>query len=269
MVRTPEASLISYLDSNLCFEEEVPPLKADDIVRVSAFSGLCPRAEVICGLHNIVRRNEVNADLNLIFAAGHGLHHILQNRILTMVDVLYGQWSCLGCAKIYGDYKDIPKLIVTKPKTCTACGGKDFHYREGHFEDHKLKLSGHPDGFIKLPTRPDFGILEFKTISPRGAWEIKNCPKMDHVVQAQIYLWLTGLQWSLIVYWDKGTVGLNGLVEHFVERDEDTLANVQEELTKIRVGIREGKLPERICEGPACPRAKTCSVSKQCFEVAA
>jgi hypothetical protein len=95
---------------------------------------------------------------------------------------------------------------------------------------------------------------------------------MDHVIQAMMYMWFTGTKWAQIFYWDKGTVGRSGLIEHHVEYDEDVVAGILEsivelwdKLEKIKAGTSI-ELPERICSISTCARAAVCSVAKQCFE---
>ena len=113
------------------------------------------------------------------------------------------------------------------------------------------------------------GILEGKSINPKGAWEVRSCPKLDHVVQAQCYMWLTGLQWAKLVYWDKAGMGLSALIEHTVERDEETIDTVKSILKEIWSGVRfeAERLPARICERRDAPRAESCAIADKCFMV--
>jgi hypothetical protein len=248
------------------------PLKAGDNLRVSAFAEMCPRQEILCAIHNVQRKDTVDAGLEMVFAHGQGLHHVLQNRILPAMGVFYGRWSCIECGHAVGGHepgRPLIETVVLRPKECAKCKAKkdSLLYRELYFRDAKTRIAGHPDGFLKLDTRDGLGIVEAKSISPLGVWGVKNCPNINHVIQAQIYLWLTGLKWAQILYWDKGTPGLPALVEHFVERDEETIEEVQQTAQTVWTGIENGILPERVCcVTPEAPRAKDCAVSARCFK---
>jgi hypothetical protein len=152
------------------------------------------------------------------------------------------------------------------PTSCKGCGGKNFDYAEQFFTNEKYGITGHPDGFISLSNKEGYGVLEIKSISKNGAFEVKKAPKFEHIIQAQIYMWFTGLKWCCILYWDKGTFGTNALVEHFVDADPDTMTAVKETLMGIWHGIDSGKLPDRICKDNKCERAKECALAQLCFE---
>jgi uncharacterized membrane protein len=116
-----------------------------------------------------------------------------------------------------------------------------------------------------IPGMDGMGIFEAKSISPRGAWEVRGTPKLDHVVQVQCYLWMTGLKWGKILYWDKGSFGLSALVEHTVERDEGTIRSIQEMIRSVHKGLSGGAIPDRVCSNRTCSRATTCPVVNICF----
>src|SRR6202035_532691 len=98
-----------------------------------------------------------------------------------------------------------------------------FQYVEHHFINDEHKITGHPDGFLVLPGLAGMGVLDAKSAGGKSAWEIKSAPNIGLVIQAQLYLWFTGCQWSKILYWVKAENGLEALVEHHVERDDDTI----------------------------------------------
>lgn len=276
VVRAAKATtpLIGLIRDKFKSEEPEPPLTSESFVRCSSLSSVCPREEVLRVIHEVVRAKVISVDLNLVFSVGKGLHGQLQNEILPLLgDVLFGQWKCLGCAKVWGgmqEGKPMLESLILKPKAC-LCGGTEFLYEELSLRSEQYRLTGHPDGFLKLPEYEGFGILEAKSISEKGAWEVKKTPKLDHVIQAQMYMWFTGTQWAQILYWDKGTYGLPGLIEHHIERDDEVLESILSSIDGMWGSIKAFKdtgakvLPERICANATCPRAEVCSVAKQCF----
>lgn len=276
VVRAAKAAtpLVGLIKEHFKSDEVHAPLNLNSFLRCSALSSMCPREEVLCVIHDVSRTMEVSVDLSLVFSLGNALHNNLQNAVLPALgDTLYGQWRCTSCGLLAGGPKDgkaLLEYIIPRPKAC-ACSGTGFIYEEVSLRSEQYHLTGHPDGFLKIPEYDGFGILEAKSISERGAWEVKKTPKMDHVIQAQMYMWFTGTQWAQILYWDKGTFGINGLIEHHVERDDDVLEGILESIDGLWSSIESYKskgekvLPERICAAIDCPKAKTCAVATQCF----
>jgi len=259
-------SIKELLKRGFCQEKEITPLNKESYVRVSALADLCPREEVLCSVNKVTREETVEPDLSMIFAHGTALHWVLQNQVLPKVGILIGVWKCFGCGKAHGQLigdNDLSALVL-RPDRCNECGTAEFTYVEQHFINKEFRITGHPDGFLVIPGLPGKGIIEAKSIGQ--AWKVKQTPQMDHVIQAQCYLWLTGLKWAKILYWEKGGHGLSALTEHHVERDEDTLVEIKKALTYIWNGIDGGALPERICADKGCPRAKGCPVVDICFE---
>lgn len=256
-------------------EELKPPLTTSSYIRCSAFSSLCAREEVLCAIHNVERKQVVEASLNLTFSHGTALHHILQNNILPGLEVvLHGYWRCKRCGKLHSKNEGIGPLLETvipRPKQCDCGHVVAFEYEEASLRSEQYHLTGHPDGFLSLPQYEGFGILEAKSISSKGAWEVKKTPKMDHVIQAQMYMWFTGTHWAQILYWDKGAYGMDALIEHHIERDDDVLFDILGSIDGLWASLKlwesekQKKLPARICTTHDCPRANVCSVAKQCF----
>lgn len=262
-----ETSLKKLLREQYKTVEDISYLTAKSWIRASKFPTICPREEVLCSTGSVARTWEINADLHLIFQHGHGLHDRLQNHILPAIKVLQGKWICLSCGDMYGGpvpEMDVPveSWAVLRPDNCD-CGGEDFRFHEVKFCNDEYRFSGHQDGFLSLPQYEGLGILEAKSI--KAGWQIQNVPKLEHAIQVQSYLWLTGLEWGVILYWIKGDNGLAGLVEHHIDRDEDTISNIKNTLRSIWDGLDGGPLPDRICPNAECPRAKKCVVSEPCF----
>jgi hypothetical protein len=276
---SPIGTVKELLKARYKTTEVVQPMTADGWIRVSSLATLCPREEAICALKSIVRTKEFNGDSAMTFAHGKALHHQLQNDLLPSIGCLLGVWKCTDCGTVYGS----KTAMIRRPETCEKCdsaqqdepqGGPwekkthEFKYIEQWFGDEYLRLGGHPDGFVVLPGMPGDGVFEGKSISSRGAANIKSVPDMGHVVQVQAYMFLTGRKWGKIVYWDKGAYGLQAVHEHLVERDEDTIEQIKKVVISIRQSLTTGKLPRRICSSVDCKRAEECGSAKLCFELA-
>lgn len=261
-------SLKELIKAGTGSRRKVHPFREDKWMRVSQLASLCAREEVLVAKANLVREDRVSPDLATIFAHGHALHWAFQNIVLPDAGVLRGQWSCLRCGLMHGKaHKGQPvvEAAIARPRKCQACPGTDFLFEEYDLADTEYMLTGHSDGFLEIDGMPGLGVFEGKSINPRGAWEVRSCPKLDHVIQIQCYMWLTGLKWGKLFYWDKAGVGMGAFIEHTIERDEETIDAVKLLIRTIRSGVSSGEVPVRICETPACKRAAGCAVSTVCF----
>jgi hypothetical protein len=260
-------SLKKIFKDELTTVEDVAILTAESWVRASSIAELCPREEVIVSAKKLQRKRQIDADFHLILEHGKALHHQLQNSILPGLGLLLGEWACLGCGKHYGVQDNtvpIAKWAMPRPSQC-SCKGRDFQYVEATFANNEYRLTGHNDGFLRINGMPGLGILEAKSIGDM-VWKVKAAPQINHVVQCQIYMWLSDLKWAKILYWHKGGQGLGALYEHTLERDEEMIAKIKETIQSIWDGIKTGILPERICVSRDAPRADSCIACKPCFE---
>ena len=293
MASRGESDLKSIIRATIQERSEKPPLSsesdsAENIIRVSGLASVCPREEVLCSRHNVSRPEEISADLMMIFEHGNGLHWDMQNKILPQTKTLLGRWLCGSCGAQHGgepvwevplewieggwndEYVDrFENSQILRPDKCPNCLNDMSHenslYMEQWIKVPELRLAGHPDGFLRLPGLPGLGVLEIKSINSKGAWEVRNCAKLDHVVQTQTYMWMTGCRWGKILYWDKGTNGMKGIIEHTVEYNEDQVEAISNIVRDTWEGVRGGDLPTKICASPDCKRANLCAVSDLCF----
>jgi hypothetical protein len=94
-------------------------------------------------------------------------------------------------------------------------------------------------------------------------------PKVEHVLQAQAYMWLSGIEYARIVYFRKKFDVLpEVLSEHVIERDEATIDRIKALLLDT-IDALDGKrtafdrLPE--CASSQSSRAKYCDMFRPCF----
>jgi hypothetical protein len=277
--RSPVGFIKSLVQQYFKKEELKYPLSKESWIRMSAVSSLCAREEVLVARFNVIRKDKITSDLNLTFLHGTSLHWGVQNKLLPSIGVMKGIWICLGCGRRHGishkpQYVDSIGFVdatnfcveglVFRPSKCD-CGCIEFLFEEVHLKDDALRVSGHCDAFLVIPGLPGVGIGELKSINPRGAWAVRDVPDVGHVIQLQGYLWLANLSWGKILYWDKAGFGLSALIEHHIERDENTINEIKNMLRSLRKGLEGGVLPERVCKVDSCEKAQKCCVVKQCF----
>ena len=249
-------------------EDKPPPSLENFYYRASGLAYICPRQEVLQSKYEIPTRVRKPAEEIANYDVGTGMHHAMQNLILPAVGVLRGAWQCLGCGYIHGpqvEGRPVYETAVARPEVC-RCGTKEFLYREYYLKDSTIGTGGHTDGLLVLPGYPGMGLFELKSISQNGARKVKDCPQVEHVMQANAYMWLSGLQWAKILYWVKGVYSVEkNLIDHHLERDESVWNSIKAMLYSIRRGMETGDIPERVCAHRACSRAQECPVLNQCF----
>jgi phage FluMu protein Com len=264
-------SILRTIKSKFTRDRKVHPLGPSDYIRSSSLPNICAREEVLASALNIIRDDPVDSDLNLTFAQGTGMHWVMQNKVLPAIgEFLVGQWRCTSCGKLIGD-ATAAETRVPWPGTCPHCqtifeiedGG--LEYVELDLANTEYRLTGHNDGFLRIPGADGEGVFELKSASSFRAKAVRDVPDMGHVAQVQAYMWLTHTRWSILLYWDKGTFR-GPLIEHFVERDEDAIGEIKSMLSSIWTGIETGELPKRICSSPDCNRAEECPLAETCFE---
>lgn len=267
-------------------ENAVAPMAVGDWLRVSSVGGICPREEVLCARAGVVRPDAITADLGMVFEMGHGIHWVMQNRVLAGTRQFVGSWRCTWCGETYGSMAD---GLLPRPQRCDRCGavagdepresGRPiggvragaFLYVEQWVEDARYCIGGHPDGFWWDGIGGDYSIedlvlLEFKSASDRAFVKYREVPDFMHVIQCQAYMWLTGTRRAKIIYVNKAKYGVEAIREHDLEYDAGTVKRVQSAIAEIRSGIDGGPIPPRVfCGSESCARAVSCEVSSLCF----
>lgn len=264
--------------------EEKLPMLADDWFRISSFGEMCPREEVLRNRFDVPVTRGIGPDLGLVFEFGHSIHWIMQNKVMAATGHIVGMWRCTWCGETYGG-----KELVARPEVCLRCGafpgGLDrvknkpvasgrpeaFLFMEQWVGNHEYMIGGSPDGFFVDGDPLDFKdedvvVLEFKSASDANYVKYQKAPDFMHVIQCQCYMWITGYSRAKILYVNKGKFGMEGIMEHDVAYDPETIEMVKTGITQVRRGLIGGPVPPRqMCASESCPRATACVVSKQCF----
>lgn len=274
---------------------------ANPWIRASTLAQACLRYEVLRYQWNVNVQKDPASEV--AFALGTGIHHVMQNGVL--VPWLRGCWVSRSGEVVGGytpeerntlfySYTEAnpPKEVVAtaqkahqsvltrlagKPasaindRTPVPWDNEEWAYQELWFGDHELRVGGHPDGFLYLDEawpsldRAGLGVVEVKSISAYNAKGVIVAPLPHHVVQIQTYLWLTGLQWGVILYVDKGAQGMAVFRDHFVMYDPVIIDQIRRNAASLRLAISGGPLPAGQCPHVNSPAAEKCCVRVQCF----
>lgn len=100
-------------------------------------------------------------------------------------------------------------------------------------DKNKVVYQG-PDNYIL--------IVELKSIRNKNFVKLKTKPLAKHIMQLQLYFYLTGIQRGILYYEDKDTQDAK---HYFVDYNDELIAQVVEDIRYIIDFVERGELPER------------------------
>lgn len=259
--------LMHLLDKGVTLMNEREQEKRDHTYFHISSIGYCLKSTYLTAKHG------KDQDMSFLRKVNFGskLHELYQ-KYFACSGHIYGNWYCKRCNTI--------TAAGFEPKECECKDRSKFEYSEFHFMNAKYKVSGHPDGFLKLH-KPKLTLLEIKTISQfyqikKGSYQVeKHVP--EHKRQCNFYLHIMQDKSTLIkgadkdmflamldtskyclLYHDKGT---DEPVAYEFDADpkqyEEDLARVQ----LYHKCAKEGKEPPA---EPSTKGCKYCSFVNQC-----
>jgi len=216
----------------------------------------------------------ITPDKQRIFDAGFAFHDRMQ-RDLGELGILRGYWRCRGCNKVHGRGEEADPtqpIGIFMPETCDCnCahgrkGSELFEYVEIFLKsDSKYNFQGNTDGIVEIiKGDPDSRyIIDFKTVNSKKFSFMKKADE-KYVVQATIYMWLTGVKKAVIYYEEKDA---HNIKEYIVEYDEQLVEWIKNTSMKLKILFDNGKIPSR---NPKYKKSDFpcgwCDYSEICFE---
>ncbi len=263
-------SLISFLHGNMSQYDEhrgVETIHGSDLTKDEGF---CPREYAL--LHHLGKYKKgmtIAAPLRHTFDMGRDIEARVQNEYL--LDEAVGHWKCQSC----GDQKNFCK----KPKA--GCDREDINCI-WRYEEVKIKhgnLICSPDLFVDVH-KGKLKMVELKTMIKEQFTDLK-APLAEHRLRTQFYLWMVAksgysedvnTKEAIILYIAKSYGKMNEAVgtitpfkEYVIKRDDEGLAEILLGAARYEQYRQKGKMPKGICPNSKCKRAKSCTVSKECF----
>ena len=281
-----EIAIAEMIKEQLVSQRIQQPIHEDSWIRVSSLGSVCEREEVLCARDGVDRVRIDDGDSVVNFAHGHAVHWLFQNKVLPDLGLLIGSWRCTYCGTQYGSRDE---GMIPRPDRCFRCGAvagerpredgrpdldvqdNAFVFVEEWLGNDEHKIGGSPDGQLILNFTPnykkeDLTLIELKSVNDFNFSKIKNSPDYVHVIQTQIYLWLTGYPKAKILYFNKNEKGTKGMIEHNLDYDQECVDLVLAAIKRIRDGIANRTVPPRVmCANDECSRAMGCKVKRQCF----
>lgn len=218
-----------------------------------------------------------NLRAQVVFEEGHDIHDKWQHW-LADDGILWGDYGCMVCDSANRTGHRVRSLGYPD-HPCQVCGYSLWKYAELSLSIPSLRISGHTDGWLKLPDLGDH-LLEIKSIGPgtlryyepsllsagslEKAFTQISRPFAGHVRQIQIYLECARRMYpdapdrALVLYECKANQQPK---EFVVERNSDIIADVLDNAYDLV------RMVDRVQEPPCSNNpAKGCA---QCKEFAA
>lgn len=249
-------------------------------VRSSGLPYLCPREIALrkdVGLVESIE-NRPEPSLAWIFGIGTAMHTQFQEEWLkSLGPVFQGWWRCKDCNRLHrGPEVDAPALShgwIPAPDKCEGCGSTaGFRYEELEFHNEEYGLTGHCDGVLVWGDRTE--IFELKTVNGYAfdhREPYSGGPDPKHVIQANAYMWMSGIPNVRIVYQTKqmDTTFEEALHEHELSMDDAIVGRIKlllSDAAKARSG--DGHMFNRHveCKTARSKKAKRCPVGTLCFK---
>lgn len=216
----------------------------------SELYGLCIRRMIFSKLLP-VGGGSIEPQLRRIFDNGTALHSWYQNRYLGPMRVLYGSWKCKLCGKTTEGF--MPAM------PCDKCGGNGWRYVETGVKHEELGIIGHYDGELRINDKRY--LLEMKTTSAFD--RLSKKPSDAHIYQTQIYMWLSGIPFGLILYIDKFR---SRLKEHVFPFDPTIEDDVRKNIGLVEKAWKKRILPAKECFTETAGKKRYCPFIETCFD---
>jgi hypothetical protein len=245
-------------------------------IRVSSLGRSCARYESIRVAMSLAIREQIEPDIGYTFLLGHHHHQLMQESLVPQImgPRMRGWWR-RGEEKLEASYPDGRPQLFAPP-------GPDWTYREPYAVNHDHLVHGSTDMVIDwrgsgVKGAPDaLEVQEYKS-KDQVSWAMIDpdqggYPDESHVVQAQTYMWLLGIDYGRIVYIKKGERRVaESFVEWPVKRDDALIGSIVSQLSEIRSAVSDAyetgawhqeKLPK--CKSFEKGQAKSCPLRYEC-----
>lgn len=256
-------------------------------VHVSELADLCVRQFVLSARLDCYPPTTVTGGHRVMWAIGHALEKHVRDQVVTARnrEGIYGLWSCdCGETEYTGEFP--------ANEHCSLCHQELSHLGEPHLVDAENGVMGSPDLTLILDTEVSgppgevrmhhlHEVVEIKSMTI-DQWRALEEPLANHKAQALLYRHLYQILGHSvsdvvrIIYVAKDFVYGSPYKEFVVDAHEEVhVAMVETSLALARQvqdalaneHTTRGNLPERVCSGAACPRAKKCGVAVPCFNM--
>jgi len=238
-------------------------------IGASSIHKICPRMFALMAAvgSDGIKAEEFNAETLWLFDQGHAYHDLMQQKILASLPdgILLGRWKRYEdgdrgqlVEEITNFKNDVPDGVSLERGWGPRPEGDGWRYDEPKLRVPQHRLVVKIDAILDWPDEDGLEVVEIKTekssekdvLNPR----LGGRPRSQHVEQAHIGMFATGIRRARIVYIFKGEKSLStSVIEHVIEWDQalmDDILRRAETCVKV-VGVMDDRrriLTLEVCE---------------------
>lgn len=262
---------------------------ATDIIRCSGLYYMCPR-EFVLNYWRPEANNSFDFNSYLRMGVGTYLHSFLQDVILGISGVLYGNWASSDESTVRGFMPDPEKqldaFVQQRPLP--------YKYVEDRVWDEHSRLRGHTDGIIdkarfemfcelvkdgcewqdilpKLgelkPLSSGTSLLEIKTTSSRLLGNINSQSDIAgyYQMQAVAYQKLKGIDNTVFWYFERNDLASKTIMHEY---SDSWWQEIKQKINTVWTAIRDHTLPDSFmkCVSSTDSRARKCVHAETCWK---
>jgi hypothetical protein len=292
-----EESLDAMIENYLKGVDDIVPrrVRRTDGFHASSVGNMCTRYETM--KRALPRANDSKkfpASLHKRFQLGHAVHERWQRNLLGKMRVLKGNWECSRCARVLknrfmpdepcpkcrwqidpttrkrspASRKSVDCAIMCKWPGGYSVPGRDCGHceRGGHWvfnetfvKIEKWDLVGSYDGIVLYN-----GVERILEMKSKDGFAFDKVTKPDdkHVIQAQVYMFASGVHEAVIAYISKNS---GDMLEFLIKFDPKVIEGIGDNIEIVEKALDDGHLPNGVCGGPRDYRAKSCPYVDACF----
>lgn len=188
--------------------------------------------------------------LQLVFDMGHAIHDIIQGYFWD-IGLLKGSYYCLACKTRHD--------VLLAPTACPSCDAKRKYlkYEEINLEASEYLIKGRSDGILVIDGEEH--IMDIKSIANRTlkTSEMQFCfedldtkgPKADHVVQLNLYMWMSGVYKGHLLYVAKNDHQIKSFA---IPHDYSIIEPYLQEIKSLIAMAEKVKNNEKVALPPCC-----------------
>jgi hypothetical protein len=201
------------------------------------------------------------------FAIGNAVGDFVVEKMMRADNRVFGTWGCACKATTI----EAMQTFAADHK-CNECGTGCTNYLELHLKAEDYMLQGHCD--LALAWGDKLYLVEVKSTNEKGANDVKNKAKMDHIIQLVFYMWMAkragmAVHDTASILYVKKEWGMGSpYIEHVIDYNEKVhlLDPYLEEAVEYYEFWQSGVLPSRkVCSTMEDNKAKGCMFCHECF----
>jgi len=239
-------------------------------IGASVIHKVCPRMFALMSARGIegIPKEVLKAETLWLFDQGHAYHDMFQQKILPSFPpgVLLGRWKRqirkeLAPSELIEEYtnfkNDVPEGMSLERGWGPRPEGDGWMYDEPKIRIPEYRIVVKLDAIFDWPDEDGLEVVEIKTEKPEAKDDLNpklgGRPRLQHIEQAHVGMWATGIERGRIIYVFKGEKSLTtSIIEHLVPRDEKLIDEIKARAKACVDAVREIDRVRDVAIEPVC-----------------